>query len=76
MGLKPGISPVATGPAPNQPRKSDSRFRSFAERYLIERAAHFRQDHIDIDTWSCIMDAKRAYKQIEAVGCTVSDDFA
>jgi hypothetical protein len=59
----------------NTPRRqSHQRFRSFAERYMIERASTFRADHIDEDTWRCVMDAKRAYKQIEAVGCTITDD--
>jgi hypothetical protein len=53
---------------------SDQRFRSFAERFMIERASTFRPDKIDVDTWRCIMDAKRAYKQIEAVGRTIEDD--
>jgi hypothetical protein len=59
---------------PGTEPKSDQRFRSFAERFMIERASTFRADHIDEDTWKCILDAKRAYKQIEAMGRTVSDD--
>ena len=53
---------------------SDQRFRSFAERFMIERASTFRPDKIGEDTWTCILDAKRAYKQIEAVGRTVEND--
>jgi hypothetical protein len=38
-------------------RQSDQRFRSFAERFMIERAA------------------KRAYKQIEAVGRSITEEL-
>jgi len=60
---------------PNLPY-SDPRFRSFAERYLIERASTFRTDKIDEDTWKCILDAKRAYKQIEQVGRNIANNIA
>ena len=53
---------------------SDQRFRSFAERYLIERVRMFRPDKIDEDTWACILDAKRAYKQIKAVGRSITEE--
>jgi hypothetical protein len=56
-------------------RQSDQRFRSFAERFMIERASTFRQDKIDEDTWKCILDAKRAYKQIEAVGRSITEEL-
>jgi hypothetical protein len=56
------------------PPPSDTRFRSFAERWLIERAGTFRADRIDEDTWRSIQDAKRAYKQCQAVGRTISSD--
>ena len=58
-----------SGPGPTGAlvRKSDQRF-------MIERASHFRSDQLDKDIWHCIMDAKRAYKQIEAIGRTIYDD--
>lgn len=69
-----GASPIATPKEGSLLPPSNTRFRSFAERYLIERATHFRADHIDEDAWRCIQDARRAYKQIEAVGRTVRND--
>lgn len=50
--------------------KSDQRFRSFCERYLVARAHFFRQDPQGLveDTWSCILDAKRAYAMIRRTG--------
>lgn len=38
------------------------RFRSFAERYVIERAAQFRADHELEDAWECVSAAKTVYK--------------
>lgn len=51
-------------------RPADPRFRSFVERYVIERAAFFRVDpegHME-DQWQCIQDAKRVYALIKRVG--------
>lgn len=64
------------GLSPDNPnsRPSDMRFRSFAERYTIERASTFREAYLMEDTWRCIQDAKRAYKQIEAVGRTIAEE--
>jgi len=53
---------------PPGPMPSDQRFRSFAERFLIERAGTFRADHIAEDTWLCVQDAKRAYNMIAQAG--------
>jgi hypothetical protein len=73
IGTQGGTSspwpPVSGAP----PRQSNARFRSFAERYLIERAGQFRQEHLAEDTWACILDAKRAYNMIGQVGRTVED---
>jgi hypothetical protein len=51
-------------------RPSDARFRSFAERFMIARAHLFRADPPGLaeDTWTCILDAKRAYHMIERTG--------
>lgn len=51
---------------------SDSRFRSFAERYVISRAPFFRLGFEAEDGWSCLMDAKRLYKMIERTGVNVA----
>jgi hypothetical protein len=50
-----------------------SRFRSFAERFLIERASTFRTDHMAEDTWQCVQDAKRAYGLIRSTGKVEED---
>lgn len=69
---------VTVGPNPNLgapthanvKKPSDQRFRSFAERYMIARANYFRQDPEGLaeDTWTCILDAKRAYAMIARTG--------
>lgn len=84
MALSPVVGPPGVNLAPNavlstptppvaNPRpqmKADPRFRSFVERYVIERAAFFRTDpegHME-DQWQCILDAKRVYALINRVG--------
>lgn len=39
-------------------------FRSFAERYVVERASTFRVGHEDEDGWKAILHSKTIYKQI------------
>lgn len=74
----------ATGPSPVSPvnpnvgqaqqgsrgKKSDQRFRSFAERWMVARAHLLRADPDGLleDTWSAILDARRAYTMIKSVG--------
>lgn len=41
-----------------------TRFRSFLERYLIERAGHFRVGHEKEDAWMALSDATMIYKNI------------
>lgn len=53
------------------PENEMSRFRSFAERYVIARAATFRVDHEEADSWECILRAKSVYKMISGV----ADEF-
>lgn len=65
--------PNANVGAPQQGTRgkpSDARFRSFAERFMIARAHLFRADSEGLaeDTWSCILDAKRAYSMIKRTG--------
>lgn len=40
------------------------RFRSFAERYVVERARLFRPEFEADDAWACVLAAKTAYKMI------------
>lgn len=44
------------------------RFRPFAERYVIERAASFRKGFEKEDGWEAIQTARSLYKMIEGVG--------
>ena len=49
--------------------QEQTRFRSFAERYVIERASGFKSD---IDAWTAVRDAMRVYKMIEQQSTHVS----
>ena len=75
------ISPVQSNAnvgAPQQGTKgqpSDTRFRSFAERYMIARAHNFRVDHEAEDQWNCILNAKKAYAMIERTGRNIEPDI-
>lgn len=42
--------------------QEQTRFRSFAERYVIERASGFKSD---TDAWTAVQDAMRIYRMIE-----------
>lgn len=43
------------------------RFRSYAERYVVARAANFRVGHEDEDAWQATLEAQGAYKRIAEV---------
>jgi len=45
-----------------------TRFRSFAERYLIERAKTFHTEEELEDGWKAIEDAKKLYVMVESAG--------
>ena len=47
------------------------RGRSFIERYVIERATHFRAGHEQEDAWQAALDAKSIYRNILAVAKNV-----
>lgn len=64
-------SPVANGAVH---KKSDQRFRSFAERYVIARADKFRVGHEAEDGWHALMDAKRLYTMIRQGGENLSPE--
>lgn len=48
-----------------------SRFRSFAERYVIERARTFQQGNELEDAWQATLQARTIYNQIAAVANSV-----
>lgn len=51
-----------------QNETNEQRFRSFCERYVIERASSFRQGHEEEDQWTAMLNAKSAYRKIQAMG--------
>ena len=51
------------------------KFRSFAERYVIERAASFRAGFEKEDGWEAIQTARSLYKMIEGVGQTANREY-
>lgn len=75
--LPPNGNPNVGNPAQGSRGKpSDARFRSFAERFMIARAHLFRADPKGLaeDTWSCILDAKRAYHMIARTGQNIEPE--
>lgn len=57
-----------------QNESNETRFRSFAERYVIARAPSFRYGHEEEDQWTCLLNAKSAYRKIEAMGRGVTNE--
>jgi hypothetical protein len=47
--------------------EEQKRFRSFAERYVVERASTFRVGHEREDAHTAVLDARSIYKNIEQV---------
>lgn len=75
--IGPAIPAAVGGPQQGTRGKpSDQRFRSFAERFMIARAHLFRVDPAELaeDTWTCIMDAKRAYHMIARAGQNIEPE--
>lgn len=52
--------------------EEQKRFRSFAERYVIERASTFRKGSEDEDGWDALQRAKSLYKQIDRMSVTMN----
>lgn len=53
--------------------KEQERFRSFAERYLVERASTFRVGSEDEDAWKCGLNARTAYDMVEQLAMKYAD---
>lgn len=53
---------------------SSDRFRSFAERYVIARAAFFRLGHEEEDAWAAVATAKSVYRMAASMGKTAELD--
>jgi hypothetical protein len=74
LGSAPGrpVSPAADveqAPPPDNPR-----FRSFAERYIIERCREWKEGEIDESSWKAILEAKSIYNKIKQVSRTLGSD--
>lgn len=53
---------------------NEQRFRSFAERYVIARAATFRAGQEDEDGWAAALVAKSLFRKMEAMGRGVTKE--
>lgn len=53
---------------------SNQRFRSFAERYLVERCRDWPEDQIDARAWEAILQARSIYQKVREVGRTITND--
>lgn len=53
---------------------SNTRFRSFCERYIIERCRDWKEGEIDERAWATILEAKSIYNKVKEVGRTVTGD--
>lgn len=72
MAALPGIAGNSVTSSP----QSFDRFRSFAERYVIERAGSFRPGSELEDAWRTIQDAKRVYGMIAQARDNVDENGA
>lgn len=54
--------------------KSNARYRSFAERYVIERAKFFPVGKELEAAWQAGMEARSIYKMLQGLGRTIGDD--
>jgi len=58
----------------NRNHPSDQRFRSFAERYLLERCRHWPADcNAEDIAWKTIAQARTVYKMILEQGRTIKE---
>lgn len=60
---------------PNAQQAPDNpRFRSFAERYIIERCREWKEGEIDESSWKAILEAKSIYNKVKQVSRTLGND--
>jgi hypothetical protein len=67
-----GIGPSVQA-EPSQRKEANSRFRSFAERYIIERCKDWKEGEIDERAWACILEAQSIYAKVKEFSRNVSD---
>lgn len=67
-------SPQVAADPNTQKAQSNNRFRSFAERYIVERCRDWKEGEIDERAWGAILEAKSIYNKVREVGRTLGDD--
>lgn len=50
------------------------RFRSFAERYIIERCREWKEGEINERAWAALLEAKSVYAKVKQVSRTLGRD--
>jgi hypothetical protein len=71
----PGVAGQASKDENAQQAPSNNRFRSFAERYIVERCRDWKEDDVDARAWEAILQARSIYNKVKEVGRTVTNDF-
>jgi hypothetical protein len=61
-------------PENEQQAQSNTRFRSFAERYIVERCRDWKESEIDERAWEAILQARSIYNKVKEVGRTLGPD--
>ena len=67
-------NPVQGGKAAEEQPLANTRFRSFAERYIVERCRDWKEGEIDERTWEAILQAKSIYNKVREVSRTLGND--
>lgn len=70
---QPGVA-GATSEGAQQQAPSNTRFRSFCERYIVERCRDWKEGEIDERAWATILEAKSIYNKVREVGRTLTND--
>lgn len=53
---------------------SNARFRSFCERYIVERCRDWKENEVDARSWEAILQARSIYNKVKEVGRTLTND--
>lgn len=69
-----GVSPAAAAPKEQEQTPSNQRFRSFCERYIVERARDWKEEEVDARAWEAILQARSIYNKVREVGRTLTND--
>lgn len=74
LGSAPRRPVSPTADAEQAPPPDNPRFRSFAERYIIERCREWKEGEIDESAWKAILEAKSIYNKVKQVSRTLGSD--